>query len=97
MKVYRENYRVYGARRSGGNSARDGVTVARCTVERLMRAGGIEGARRGKKVRTTVADPKLPQPGDLLKRDFTAPARTPAGWSTSRMFPWAGRRSTRRS
>jgi transposase InsO family protein len=48
--------------------------VARCTIERLMRRLGLQGARRGKIRRTTVPDPSQPKPGDLLKRDFTAVA-----------------------
>ncbi|MBN6052830.1 IS3 family transposase, partial [Nonomuraea sp. RK-328] len=46
--------------------------VARCTVARLMGELGLEGARRGKKVRTTVRDHGHERAGDLLNRDFTA-------------------------
>jgi Transposase len=46
--------------------------VARCTVERLMRAMGLQGARRGRKRRTTVADPTAARPADLVNRQFTA-------------------------
>jgi putative transposase len=53
---------------------RQGIAVARCTVERLMRELGIHGARRGRKIRTTVRDERRDRAGDLLKRDFTAPA-----------------------
>jgi len=48
--------------------------VARCTVERLMAQLGICGVVRGRRHRTTVADPARPVPADLLKRDFSAPA-----------------------
>jgi hypothetical protein len=51
---------------------RQGFKVARCTIERLMRELGLEGARRGKKIRTTVPDPRHERAADLLKRDFTA-------------------------
>jgi putative transposase len=46
--------------------------VARCTVARLMRDLGQEGARRGKKIRTTVRDDGHDRAADLLQRDFTA-------------------------
>ena len=46
--------------------------MARCTVERLMRQLGLQGARRGRKVRTTIPAKDGPRAGDLLKRDFTA-------------------------
>jgi len=51
---------------------REGVAVARCTVERLMRQEGLQGARRGKKPRTTVPDPKAPCPLDRVNRKFEA-------------------------
>ncbi|AXI84566.1 IS3 family transposase [Streptomyces sp. ETH9427] len=51
---------------------REGIPVARCTVARLMRDLGLEGARRGKKIRTTVRDNGHDRAVDLLQRDFTA-------------------------
>ena len=51
---------------------REGITVARCTVERLMRQLGLQGARRGKKVRTTISDSKAPCPMDRVNRVFKA-------------------------
>jgi putative transposase len=48
--------------------------VARCTVERLMRQAGLQGARRGRRFITTKADSAAVRPPDLVKRDFTAPA-----------------------
>jgi hypothetical protein len=56
QRVYDENYRVYGARKVWWQLQRDGITVGRCRVERLMRAMGLAGAVRGKTVRTTVSD-----------------------------------------
>ena len=44
--------------------AREGVVVARCTVERLMRKLGLRGVMRGKVVRTTINDAKAPCPLD---------------------------------
>jgi putative transposase len=54
---------------------RHGMLVARCTVERLMRAQGMHGAVRGKVKRTTIADPAAERARDLVGRDFnpTAP------------------------
>jgi putative transposase len=71
--TYAAKYRVYGARKLWRQLLRDGTEVARCTVERLMRRLGIQGAR-GKAPRTTRADPALAQPADLLRRNFTATA-----------------------
>jgi putative transposase len=65
--------RVYGARKIWRELQREGITVARCTVERLMRELGIAGAAaRRKKPRTTVPGPAAARPADLLERDFTA-------------------------
>jgi putative transposase len=74
-RVHRENYGVYGARKVWRQLHREGTPAARCTVERLMRAGGLSGAVRGKGKRTTVpAEASAGRPADLLERDFTAPA-----------------------
>ena len=67
--------RLYGARKVWLQLRREGIEVARCTVERLMRELGIEGvAARRRKPRTTVPAPSGGQPADLVGRDFTAPA-----------------------
>ncbi|MBB5217651.1 hypothetical protein HNQ49_004366 [Parapusillimonas granuli] len=68
QRVWEQNFRVYGARKVWKQLNREGVTVARCTVERLMRRLGIEGVRRGKRVRTTVPDGAAACPRDLVKR-----------------------------
>ncbi|WP_433337571.1 IS3 family transposase [Spirillospora sp. CA-294931] len=70
--VYEANYGVYGARRVHKQLQRQGVQVARCTVERLMRQHDLEGVRRGSKRRTTVVDTSAPRPPDLVNRHFTA-------------------------
>lgn len=72
QQVFDDNYRVYGARKVWRALLRQDVPVARCTIERLMRRLGLQGARRGKVKRTTVSDPAQPKPADLLRRDFTA-------------------------
>jgi putative transposase len=59
---------------------REGIPVARCTVERLMRELGLVGVRRGGvKRRTTIADPATARPADLVNRQFT-PRRPDATW-----------------
>lgn len=55
-RVWTSNLQVYGYRKVWRQMLREGTAVARCTVERLMRLKGLQGARRGKKVRTTVPD-----------------------------------------
>jgi putative transposase len=70
--VWKANFEVYGAYKVWRALNRQGTKVARCTVERLMCELGLHGARRGKKIRTTIADPGHDRAGDLLKRDFTA-------------------------
>ena len=70
--------RVYGARKVWRQLKREGTEVARCTVERLMRAHGWRGNVRGRRtVRTTVPDPASPRHPDLVNRDFrvSAPGR----------------------
>ena len=68
-RVHQANYGVYGARKVWLQLNREGVPVARCTVERLMRVAGLSGAVRGKVKRTTIPGPG-PRPDDLLRRDF---------------------------
>ena len=69
-KVFEDNYSVYGPRKVWLALNRAGVEVARCTVERLMRELGLQGSRRGKKHRTTIADPAAARPSDLVDRRF---------------------------
>jgi len=71
-KVFDDNYGVYGADKIWAALNREGVRVARCTVERLMREQGIQGARRGKTRRTTVSDETSTKPADLVERKFVA-------------------------
>ncbi|WP_353962261.1 IS3 family transposase [Streptomyces sp. NBC_00654] len=73
-EAYDANYRVYGARKIWRHLNRQGQTVARCTVERLMRELGITGAVRGRRVITTMPDPSSPRAPDLVDRDFVASA-----------------------
>ncbi|MFE9174027.1 IS3 family transposase [Streptomyces kebangsaanensis] len=73
-EVYEANYRVYGARKIWRHLNRQGVAVARCTVERLLRELGTTGAVRGKKVIATIPDVSAEGALDLVDRDFVAPA-----------------------
>jgi transposase InsO family protein len=65
---------LYGAVKMWAHLQRQGIGVARCTVERLMRANGWQGVTRRKKVRTTIADPDAARAADLVKRQFRVPA-----------------------
>jgi transposase InsO family protein len=71
-RVYKANFRVYGARKVWRQLGRENVVAARCTVERLMRRMGLQGVVRGRRCRTTIADASAALPGDLVKRDFRA-------------------------
>lgn len=71
-RVWQENHRVYGAYKVWRQLNREGVMVARCTVERLMRAQGLKGVRRGKRLRTTITDDAASRPMDRATRQFRA-------------------------
>jgi putative transposase len=74
-RVYKESGEVYGARKVWLQLHREGIGCARCTVERLMRAAGLAGVRRGRRTRTTIpADRRASWPPDLVNRDFHAAA-----------------------
>ncbi|MFI6744525.1 IS3 family transposase [Nonomuraea sp. NPDC050451] len=91
QRIHAANYGVYGARKIWHQLQREGHRVARCTVERRMRALGLQGARRGKKVRTTIADPGHERAADRLQRDFTA-TRPNAAWVAdfTHVAAWCG-------
>jgi len=72
QRVYDANLRVYGADKVWRQLLREGVTVARGTVERLMRRVGLQGVCRGKGVRTAVPDAKAACPLDRVNRNFNA-------------------------
>jgi putative transposase len=73
-RVHQANYGVYGARKVWMQLNREGTDVARCTVERLMRQLSLVGARRGKKKRTTIADPQAARAEDRVNRKFNPSA-----------------------
>ena len=68
------NYGVYGVRKMHAALRRRQIEVGRDQVARLMRELGLQGVRRGKPKRTTVADPAAQRPQDLVQRQFRAPA-----------------------
>ncbi|MGO4650044.1 IS3 family transposase [Nocardia sp. 2YAB30] len=65
---------LYGAEKMWAHLQRQRIPVARCTVERLMRANGWKGVVRRKKVRTTEPDPTASRAPDLVDRQFRVPA-----------------------
>ena len=71
-RVHAEHFGVYGARKVWRQLHREGIVVARCTVERLMGELHLQGVRRGKTRRTTTPDVTAPRPADLVDRDFSA-------------------------
>src|SRR5512132_2791476 len=71
-RVHAEHFGVYGARKLWRQLHREGIVVARCTVERLMGELGLEGVRGGKPQRTTTPDAAAARPADLVERDFSA-------------------------
>ena|SRR6266540_1745366 len=72
QRVWDENFHVYGARKIWRQLCREGVAVARCSVERLMRSLGLQGVVRGGKRRTTISRDQTDYPADLVKRQFAA-------------------------
>ena len=71
-RVFEENFGVYGVRNVWRQLIREGVDVARCTVARLMKAMGLQGVVRGKRMKTTINDKATPCPLDKVNRQFAA-------------------------
>ena len=71
-RIWDENFRVYGARKVWRQLHREGIPVARCTVERLMHQHGLCGVVRGRKKRTTFPADIAERPLDRVKRQFVA-------------------------
>jgi putative transposase len=74
QRVHATSGGLYGARKVWWQLEAEGVRVARCTVERLMRGAGLVGVTRGKRRRTTIPDECADRPLDLVERDFSATA-----------------------
>lgn len=89
--LWEANYRVYGVRKLWKAARRAGIDIGRDQTARLMRAAGIEGVSRSKKVRTTRPDTGTARHPDLVDRNFTATAANQL-WVTDLTFvaTWAG-------
>jgi putative transposase len=90
-RVHGEHFGVYGARKVWRQLHREGISVARCTVERLMGELGLQGVRRGKTRPTTTPDTSATRPVDLVERDFSA-ARPNQLWVADLTYvaTWSG-------
>jgi putative transposase len=90
-RVHRDNFGVYGARKVWLQLNREGIPVARCTVERLMAQLCLVGARRGTVKRTTIADPAAERARDLTLRNF-APSAPDRLWvcDITYVSTWSG-------
>jgi putative transposase len=90
-RVHEGNFGVYGARKVWRQLRREGISVARCTVERLMGELGLQGVRRGKPHRTTTPDETTARPADLVERNFSA-ARPNQLWVADLTYvaTWSG-------
>jgi putative transposase len=91
QRVWDENFQVYGIRKVWRELHREKIRVARCTVGRLMRAMGLQGAVRGRKITTTVPDDTAVRPLDLVNREFAA-SRPNALWVSDLTYvaTWQG-------
>jgi transposase InsO family protein len=78
-RVHQASFGLYGVRKVWRQLRREGISAARCTVERLMGAIGLAGVVRGKPAKTTVQDRATPCPADLVNRQFQ-PARPNGLW-----------------
>ena len=90
-RVHAASFGLYGSRKIWHQMRREGIKVAKCTVERLMRTMGLAGIRRGKKTITTVSNPKAPCPLDKFNRAFKV-SRPNALWVVDFTYvhTWAG-------
>ena len=77
-RVHAASAGIYGQFKVWDELNDEGISVARCTVERLMRTHGIAGLCNGKVARTTLAGPNPIAAPDLLRRDFTADRARPS-------------------
>jgi putative transposase len=71
-RVWKDNFCVYGVRKTWKQLKREQIRVAKCTVERLMRELGLRGTIRGKAFKTTLPDLGAARPPDLVERQFVA-------------------------
>jgi len=71
--LFAEDFAVYGTWNVWRQFRRDGLDTARCSVERLIRKKGLQGAIRGKTLRTTISDKAAPCSLNWVNREFRAP------------------------
>ena len=91
LRVFAENFGVYGVRKVWRQMNREGFAVVRCTIERLMRDLGLQDVIRSKPVRTTISNKSAPCPLDQVNRQFHVPAPNMLWVSDSTyVATWAG-------
>lgn len=90
-RVWDENRGVYGARKVWKQLNRESIPVGRWSVETVMRKLGLEGVRRGRRVRTTIPDELSEKPLDLVNRQFLASGPNQL-WVADITYIWAGNR-----
>ena len=90
-RVYAEHFGVYGVRKVWRQLRREGVAVARCTVARLMRRLGLQGAVRGRRAKTTHSVVQGERPDDRVNREFKV-SRPNALWVSDLTYvaTWRG-------
>ena len=90
-RVYDEHFQVYGVRKVWRQLRREGVGVARCTVARLMGRMGLQGAMRGRRMKTTCARVQGERPEDRVNREFQV-SRANALWVSDLTYvaTWRG-------
>lgn len=71
-RIHQQSRRTYGRPRLHAELKEDGHRVGHNRVGRLMRAGGIQGASRRRKWRTTTRDERARPAPDLVERNFAA-------------------------
>lgn len=91
QRVWGENFCVYGVRKVWRQLNREDMPVARCTTGRLMKALGLRGVVRGRRIKTTLPSDLAERPLDLVNRDFDA-TRPNALWvaDLSYVATWRG-------
>ena len=89
-RVHADNLGVYGVRKTWRALVREGITVGRDRVGRLMGALGLAGVTRSRRVRTTVPAPVAERPADLVNRTFSAPAPDRL-WVSDLTYVWTVR------
>ena len=91
VELWKANFQVYGSRKLWKAARRAGIEIGRDQTARLMRAAGIQGVLRSKRVRTTRREEGAGRHPDLVGRQFTASEPNQL-WVTDLTFvaTWAG-------